>query len=97
VIGDFNIDILTNTSQSMTLQNIMNENGLKNFLSFEITIIYNTQNHIWTNALTQQYHFGSMKAHWTNYKPIYLAFKLPNYVAKFNLLHNKQPPSKHFK
>jgi len=41
VIGDFSVNTLTNTSQSMILQNIMNEYGSKTFLSFEITI-YNT-------------------------------------------------------
>jgi hypothetical protein len=42
VIGDFSVNTLTNTSQSMILQNIMNEYGSKTFLSFEITTIYNT-------------------------------------------------------
>jgi hypothetical protein len=41
VVGDFNVDTLTNTSQSMTLQNIMNENGFKSFLFLEITAICN--------------------------------------------------------
>jgi hypothetical protein len=42
VTGDFSVNTLTNTSQSMILQNIMNKYGLKTFLSFEITTIYNT-------------------------------------------------------
>jgi hypothetical protein len=68
----------------------MNENGFKSFLSFEIPAIYITQiNHIWTNPLTQQCYCGSMKAYWKNYKSKYFTFKLPNYVAKFNLSHNK--------
>jgi hypothetical protein len=75
----------------MTLPIIINEYGFKTIISFEATTIYNTQiNHIWTNALTQQCHFGSTKAYWTNHEPIFFAFKLPNYVPKFSFLsHNK--------
>jgi len=39
VVGDFNVNMLTNTSQSMTLKNIMNGCGFKNILSFEATTI----------------------------------------------------------
>ncbi len=56
---------------------------------FEITTIYNTQlDHIWINVLTQQCHFGSIEAYCIDHKPIYFAFKLPNYVAKFNIPNN---------
>jgi hypothetical protein len=53
IIGDFNISMLTNTIESITLQNYMNTHN------FHITFIQsitfnNTQiNHIWTNASTQ--------------------------------------------
>jgi len=36
--------------------------------------------HVWTNAPTQQCISGVLEAYWTNHKPIYFAFKLPNYV-----------------
>jgi hypothetical protein len=41
-IGDFNIDMLTNTSQSTTLQNFMNIYDFKIVLH-KSTTIYNTQ------------------------------------------------------
>jgi hypothetical protein len=41
-IGDFNIDMLTNTSQSTTLQNFMNKYDIKIVLH-KSTTIYNTQ------------------------------------------------------
>jgi hypothetical protein len=50
LIGDFNIDVMIETSQSNALQNFK--------LTFkESTTIYNAQiDHIWTNAHTQQCH-----------------------------------------
>jgi hypothetical protein len=50
--------MLTNTLQSMELQKkFMNEYDLL-VVCIETSIIYNTQlDHIWTNALFQQYHF----------------------------------------
>ncbi len=42
MIRDFNVNMLTNMSQSMTLQNIMNGYGFKNFLFSEATTTYNT-------------------------------------------------------
>jgi endonuclease/exonuclease/phosphatase family metal-dependent hydrolase len=53
IIGDFNINMLTNTIESITLQNYMNTHN------FHITFIQsitcnNTQiDHIWTSAPTQ--------------------------------------------
>jgi len=41
MIGDFNVDMFTSTSQSMTLQKIMNKYGFKNIIPFKTTIIYN--------------------------------------------------------
>jgi len=54
IIGDFNIDFLTKTNQSSTLQEFMNKYNLKlNFI--ENTTINDTQiDHIWTNAPIQQ-------------------------------------------
>jgi hypothetical protein len=50
IIGDFNIDFLTKTNQSSTLQAFMNKYNLK--LTFiENTTINNTQiDHIWTKC-----------------------------------------------
>jgi hypothetical protein len=42
MIGDFNVNMLTSTSQPMTLQNIMNKYGFKNNLPFKTKMIYNT-------------------------------------------------------
>jgi hypothetical protein len=51
---------------------------------FKGTIINDIQiDHIWIIAPTQYCHSRSIKAYWTNYKPIYLAFKLPNCFPQF--------------
>jgi hypothetical protein len=76
IIGGFNIDMLTNTPQSTTLQNYMNKHKLKSFFSKSKNLNNRQINHIWTNAPTQQCHVGSMKFHWTDHKPIYITFKL---------------------
>jgi hypothetical protein len=66
----------------------MNNYNLK--LTFiENTTINDTQiDHIWTNAPIQQCHFKMTQTYWTDHKPIYFAFKLPNYVPQFVLPHN---------
>ncbi len=88
IIGDFNIEMLTNTLQWMELKKIMNKYGLQ-LVSFETTTIYNILiDHIWINVLLQQCHFGSTKAYWTDHKPIHIAFKLLNHVPKFTVLNN---------
>jgi len=70
VIGDFNVNMLTNTSQSKTLQN-MNKYKFKNII-LSGKKNHNTQiDHIWINVLTQQCHFGSTKAYWIDHKPIF--------------------------
>ncbi len=59
IIGDFNINMLTNTIESITLQTYMNTHNF-HIISIESITCNNTQiNHIWTNALTQQFHVGS--------------------------------------
>jgi hypothetical protein len=71
-----NIDFLTKTIQSSTLQALMNKYNFK-FIFLESAIINDTQiNHIWTNASIQQCHFESTQAYCTNYKSIYFVFKL---------------------
>jgi hypothetical protein len=88
IIGDFNIDFLTKTNQSSTLQAFMNKYNLKLTL-IESTTINDAQiDHIWTNAPIQQCHSRTTQAYWTYHKPIYFAFKLPNYVPQFVLPHN---------
>jgi hypothetical protein len=60
IIGDFNIDLLTNTIQIATLQAFMKKYNLKPTYFKSTTIISDTQiNRIWTNAPTQQCYFGS--------------------------------------
>jgi hypothetical protein len=62
----------------------MNKYNLKfNFL--ENTTINDTKtNHIWTNVAIQ--HLSrSTQVYGTNYKPIYFAFKIFNYVPQFVL------------
>jgi hypothetical protein len=39
--------------------------------------------HVWTNAPTQQCIYGVLEAYWTDHKPIYFTFKLPNYVPQY--------------
>jgi hypothetical protein len=59
IIRDFNINMLTNTIESITLQTYMNTHHF-HITSIESITCNNTQiNHIWTNALTQQCHVGS--------------------------------------
>ncbi len=53
IIGDFNVNFLTKTIQSSTLQELMNKYNFK--LVFFCTQI----NHTWTNASIQQCHFGT--------------------------------------
>jgi hypothetical protein len=77
LIGDFNIEMLKKTPQSTTFQNLMYKYKL-NLTFTESTTIDNTQiDHIWTNAPTQQCHWGVTQAYWTNHKPIYFTFILP--------------------
>jgi hypothetical protein len=81
--GDFNVDILTKTCQSTTLCNFMNTQKINVFF-FEYTTISKTQiDHMEINAPTQQCHSISNQAYWLDHKPIYIAFKLPNYVPCF--------------
>jgi len=88
IIGDFNINILTKSNQSSTLQTFMNKYYLK-LIFIGSTIINDTQiDHIWTNAPIQQCHFGTTQTYWIDHKPIYFAFKLSNYVPQFVLPHN---------
>ncbi len=83
IIEDFNINMLTNAIESITLQNYMNTHG------FHITFIACTTrdnaqiDHIWTNAPTQQCHIESTQAYWKYHNPIYLKFKLPNHISQF--------------
>jgi hypothetical protein len=83
IIRDFSINMLTNTIESITLQNYMNTHGF-HITFIERTTLNNTQiDHIWTNAPTQQHHSGSTQAYWINHNPIYLAFKLSNHIFQF--------------
>jgi hypothetical protein len=60
-----------------------------NLTFLESTIINDTQiDHIWTNAPIQQHRFGLAQTYWTYRKPIYFAFKLFDYIARFVLPHN---------
>jgi hypothetical protein len=70
IIEDFNINFLTKTNQTSTLQAFINNYNLK--LTFiENSIVNDTQiDHIWTNAPIQQCHYGMTQAYWTNHKPI---------------------------
>jgi hypothetical protein len=63
IIGDFNINFLTKTNQSLTLQEFMNKYNLKlNFI--ENTTINGTQiDYIWTNAPIQQCHSRTTQAY----------------------------------
>ncbi len=65
IIENFNINMLT-----ITLKNYMNIYNFKIHF-FKGTIINDTQiDHIWITAPTQYCHSRSIKAYWTNYKPI---------------------------
>ncbi len=49
------------------------------------TIIYGSQlDHVWCNATDSQCLSRTTKA-WSNDKPIYFAYKLPNHVTNFTL------------
>jgi hypothetical protein len=66
IIGDFNVDFLTKKNRSSTLQAFMNKYKFIN----NTTINDKQIDHIWTNAPTQQCHFGTIQAYWINHKPI---------------------------
>jgi endonuclease/exonuclease/phosphatase (EEP) superfamily protein YafD len=51
----------------------------------KITTIYGSHiDHIWTNAPTQQCTSRVVEAYLIDHKPIYFAFKLPNYVPQYH-------------
>ena len=82
LLGDFNINMLNqNLSDVKELQHFMKFYNM--YLQFqESTTIYDSQiDHVWTNAPTQQCISRVLEAHWTYHKPIYFAFKLPNYCS----------------
>ena len=67
-----------------TLTETNNYNYNMYLQSQESTTIYDSQiDHVWTNAPTQQCIYGVLEAYWTNHKPIYFTFKLPNYVPQY--------------
>jgi hypothetical protein len=53
IIGDFNMNFLTKTNQSSTLQAFMNKYNFKLIFIESITINDTQINHIWTNAPIQ--------------------------------------------
>jgi hypothetical protein len=64
IIGDFNINMLTNTIESITLQNYMKTHSFHITFIESTTLNNNTQiDHIWTNAPTQQTHNESTQAY----------------------------------
>jgi hypothetical protein len=64
IIGDFNINMLTNTIKSITLQNYMKTHSFHITFIESTTLNNNTQiDHIWTNAPTQQTHNESTQAY----------------------------------
>jgi hypothetical protein len=77
------MNMLTNTIESITLQNYMNTHGF-HITFIESTTLNNTQiNHIWTNAPTQQCHTRSIQVYWIDHNLIYFAFKLLNHISQF--------------
>ncbi len=83
VINDFNVDMLENTSSSKKLKDYMQQR--KFILTFlESITIHNSQlDHVWSNSILTACQSGNTKAYWTNHKPIYFMFKLPNHVSRF--------------
>ncbi len=59
IIGDFNINMLIKTSESLALQNLMNKYNLKLYFSRSSTINNTQFDRIWTNYPTQQCYFQS--------------------------------------
>ncbi len=82
---NFNIDLLTNTIQSTTLQAFMKKYNFKLTYYGNTTISDKQIDHIWTNAPTQQNYYGSTQAYWIVHEPIYLAFQLLDYGPQFLL------------
>ena len=72
------IDMLQqNSTQSNEFHSFMHHYSMET----KITTIYGSHvDHIWTNAPSQQYMFDVVEAYWTDHKPIYLAFKISDYV-----------------
>jgi hypothetical protein len=86
IVADFNINMLTYTIESITLQNYMNTHGF-HIAFIASTTPNNTQiDHIWANAPTQQCHSEPTQAYWKYHNLIYLKFKLPNHISQFIIL-----------
>jgi exonuclease III len=84
IIGDFNINIFDqNSTQQNELQSFMDQYSME--LQFEeiITIYGSYIDCIWTNAPTQQCMSRIVEAYWTDHKPIYFTFKLPNCIPQY--------------
>jgi hypothetical protein len=85
IISDFNINMFDhNSTQPNELQSFMDQYSME--LQFlKITTIYEFHiDHIWTNAPTQQFMLGVVEAYLIDHKPIYFAFKLPNYIPQYH-------------
>jgi hypothetical protein len=76
---------------TITLKNYMNIYNFKIHYFRSKIINYIQIDHIWIIAPTQYCHSGSTKAYWTNYKPISLAFQLPNSFPQFIFLFGLHP------
>jgi hypothetical protein len=90
IINNFNINRFDqNATQPNELQSFMDQYSME--LQFkEITTIYGSHiDHIWTNAPTQQCMLKVVETCWIDHKPIYFAFKLPDYVPQYHHIGKK--------
>jgi hypothetical protein len=57
----------------------------------KITTIYGSHiDHIWTNVPIQQCMSRFVEAYWIDHKPIYCAFKLPDYISQYHHIGKKK-------
>jgi len=82
IIGNFNIDMFEqNLTQPNELQSFMDQYSMELQVKKNTTIYGSHIDHIWTNAPIQQCMWGVVEAYWTHHKPIYFAFKFPDYIS----------------
>jgi hypothetical protein len=87
-MGDFNVNILKDNNQPKNKQEpfyFMDKFQLKSQFNENATKVGYQLDHIWANVLVNECKYGVIKAYWSNFhKPIYIAFKLPNTLPKYN-------------
>jgi hypothetical protein len=88
ITRDFNVNILKDNNQPKNKQEpfyFIDKFQLKSQFNENITKVGYQLDHIWANVLVNECKYGVIEAYWSNFhKPIYITFKLPNTLPKYN-------------